>query len=199
MSSSCTCFDFTHNPAGTELQLRLRPAGRIQLMSQAGIRAFRTDWHASAYVCAKVRSPRVIQVRKICHIRSFYMACWKCTISTCMKRFIPGPWQFVLTRNVSIPQKPMFCLFEVPGNFSDFSDFSCPCLLTGSLLKHKNWNKKGQEKGKKRIHFKETLEACLLQYTTGLQNAHWKPPPSRKKAWTWGMHTLWGLSFPGWI
>lgn len=87
----------------------------------------------------KVKSLRVIWVRKTCHIHSFYMVCWKHAVSSCVKGFIWRPWQFVtLTRNVPINQKPMFCLFEVPGNFSDSSN---PCLHMESLLKHKNWNR----------------------------------------------------------
>jgi len=32
---------------------------------------------------------------KICHICSFYMACWKCAVSSCAKGFIPRLSEFV--------------------------------------------------------------------------------------------------------
>lgn len=58
----------------------------------------------------------------------------------------------------------MFCLFEVPRNFSDSTN---PGLYMDSLLKHKKLKRDGGGGGRQ-----EKLEACLLQYTAYLQNAH---------------------------
>lgn len=138
----------------------------------------------------KARSLRVIRLRKICHVSRFYMACWKYIVSTCAKGFILRPWQFLFCNfNKKCNQKSVFCLFEVPGNFSDSSKSSMhmDCLLS---IKHKKWKRR---KKKRQLHFKEKLEACLLQYTNSLQKAHCKPPPSKEEACIQGMPALWDV------
>lgn len=114
----------------------------------------------------KVRSLRVIWLRKVCHISGFYMACWKYIVSTCAKKFILRPWQFLFCNfNKKHNQKSVFCLFEVPGNSYDSSKSS---TLMDTLL-----NTKTERQGKKiQLYSKEKLEACLLQYMNSLQKHH---------------------------
>lgn len=135
----------------------------------------------------KVRSLRVIRLRKICHVSRFYMAYWRYFVPTCAKGFILGPWQFLFCNfNKKCNQKSVFCLFEVPENFSDSSKSSMhmDCLL----------NTKNEREGKKRqFHSKEKPEACILQYKNSLQKAHWKAPPSKEEGCIQAMQTLWNV------
>lgn len=170
----------------SQLQSRQKPGSLNQLMFQAGIKTSRTGWHALCKRVLKVRSLRVIWLRKICHVSRFYMVCWK-YIASCAKRFILRPWQFLFwNSNKKCSQKSVFCLFEVPGSSSAFSE---PSMHMGSLL-----NTKTETEGKKRqVCSKEKLEACLLQYTNSPQKAHWKPPPSKEEACIHTIHVLWDV------
>lgn len=119
----------------SQLQLRQKPGSLSQLMFQAGIRISRTGWHALCKCALKVRSLRVIWLRKICHVSRFYMACWKYIVSSCAKGFILRPWQFLFCNsNKKCNQKSVFCLFEVPGNSSAFYK---PSMHMDGLLKTK--------------------------------------------------------------
>lgn len=133
----------------------------------------------------KVRSQRVIRLRKICHVSRFYMACWEYVVSTCEKGFNPRPWQFLLCNfNKKCNQKSVFYLFEVPGNFSDSSKST---MHMDSLFYTKT---EREGKKKSQLHSKEKLEVCLLQYTSSLQKAQWKSPPSRGSLHTGNAGTL---------
>lgn len=134
----------------------------------------------------KVKSLRVIWLRKICHVSGFYMACWKYIVSTYAKGFILTPWQFLFHNfNKKCDQKSVFCLFEVPGDFSDSSK---------SMHMDSQLNTKTEREGKKRhLHSKEKLQACLLEYTNSLQKAHWKPSLSKEEACIQAIHALWDV------
>lgn len=131
----------------------------------------------------KVRSLRVIRLRKNCHVSRFYMACWKYIVSTRAKGFIPRPWQFLFCNfNKKCNQKSVFCLFEVPGNFSDSSKSS---MHIDSLF-----NTKTEREGKKKsAPSKKNLKHAFCS----TQKAQWKPPPSKEEACIQAMQALWDV------
>lgn len=82
---------------------------------------------------------------------------------------------YTVRRNVPINQKAMFCLLEIPGNFSDSSN---PSSHMDSLLKHKNWNR--GEKTKDFILKKNLKHAfCSTQPTCRMPTEN--PLPVKRK------------------